>query len=104
VASNQQRGTARKRQPTPPTVELIVKRGALRRFDRLKKATADLPVTVSWDRRLAERRRTSEDVDGDRRRTDRRQKAPFTWDTADFVVVAKRRTEKPRRTRVKSNS
>ena len=30
--------------------------GALRRFDKLKHATAELPVKLSWDRRLGERR------------------------------------------------
>jgi hypothetical protein len=62
-------------------IELIVRRGALRRFDRLKKSTADLPVKVSWDRRQAS-------SPGDDRPTkERRKEPPFTWTVADFVVV-----------------
>ena len=75
------------------SVQLIVRRGARERFQKLKKKTADLPVEVAWDRRKQERRRaTGEDGDDERRKTDRRQKPPFTWELSDFVVV-----EKPRR-------
>jgi hypothetical protein len=59
----------------------------LKRFDSLKKATADLPVTLTWDRRLAERRTESSGATEERRRTDRRQKPQFTWELADFVVI-----------------
>ena len=31
-------------------IELIVRRGAIRRFHKLKEKTADLPVEVMWDR------------------------------------------------------
>jgi hypothetical protein len=42
------------------------------------------------------------DVPRDRRATDRRQKPPFTWDLADFVVVAPAEGQKtPRRGKVK---
>ncbi|MGH9253805.1 MAG: hypothetical protein ACRD3C_04465 [Vicinamibacterales bacterium] len=79
----------RKRQtpPAPSRVELIVRRGALRRFDRLKHATADLSVKLSWDRRLHERRTSAGQVERERRQTDRRKAPPFTWKAADFVVV-----------------
>ena len=73
----------------PDIVELVVRRGALRRFDKLKTAVADLPVKLSWDRRLDERRTDTSDVGQERRKTDRRKRPPFTWDTADFVVVRK---------------
>src|SRR5688572_19503783 len=33
-----------------------VRRGALRRFDQLKQKSAHLPVEITWDRRLGERR------------------------------------------------
>jgi hypothetical protein len=82
-----------------PVVELIVRRGALKRFDSLKQNTADLPVKLSWDRRLQERRRAATGVEREARRIDRRKKPPFTWDVADFVVVeppARRRTQKRR--------
>jgi hypothetical protein len=83
------RKRSRKRKSATPIAELIVRRGALRRFDKLKQATADLPVRVSWDRRLEERRSAATDVARDRRRKDRRKPPPFTWDVADFLVVAK---------------
>jgi hypothetical protein len=77
---------------TPEPVVLIVRRGALRRFDILKRKTADLPVEVSWDRRVGNPRPSGQN---DRRaKTDQRQKPPFTWDTADFVVVDPRRGRK----------
>jgi hypothetical protein len=80
---------SRKRKSAAPIAELIVRRGALRRFDKLKRATADLPVSVSWDRRLEDRRTSATDVSRERRRKDRRKPPPFTWDVADFLVVAK---------------
>jgi hypothetical protein len=75
------------------TVKLIVRRGAVERFKKLKKKTGDLPVEVSWDRRKEERRRKAPSGSAtERRKADRRQKPPFTWELSDFVVV-----EKPRR-------
>ena len=68
-------------------IELVVRRGALWRFNALKKKTADLPVTVVWDRRQTDRRKSPGGVQGERRAADRRQKPPFTWEVADFVVV-----------------
>jgi hypothetical protein len=84
---------------------LIVRRGALRRFDALKRKTAKLPVVVTWDRSEEERRNekraggqgagdrakeaggTGKGAVSDRRRADRRQTPPFTWELADFVLV-----------------
>ena len=60
-------------------LQLFVRRGALRRFDRLKSDTADLPVTVEWDRRQGS--------PPDAPKVDRRNKPPCTWELADFVVV-----------------
>ena len=77
----------RRRSANSPIVELIVRRGALRRFDKLKSATGEMPVKLTWDRRLRERRASGNAVGEDRRQTDRRKKPPFTWNTADFVVV-----------------
>jgi hypothetical protein len=69
-------------------VGIIVRRGALRRFDALTQKTEELPVAVSWDRRQADRRASSHPVqDNDQRTTERRQKPPFTWEAADFVVL-----------------
>jgi hypothetical protein len=73
-----------------PIAEIIVRRGALRRFDRLRRDASTVPVEVSWDRRVS---------DGDAPpRAERRGPPPFTWDTADFIVV-----DKPKRRRRKSD-
>jgi hypothetical protein len=68
-------------------VRIIVRRGALRRFDALVSKTSELPVEVSWDRRKEDRRASSEAAPVERRSNERRKKPPFTWDLADFVVV-----------------
>ena len=66
----------------PSALEIIVRRGALRRFAAFKRKTSHLPLKVSWDRRVAtpEERRPSG-------APERRQQLPFTWDLADFVLV-----------------
>lgn len=88
--------TKRKRATVPSTaepdatsqpIELVVRRGALWRFNTLKRKTAELPVKVLWDRRQADRRTEPHEQGGERRTTDRRQPPPFTWEVADFVVV-----------------
>jgi hypothetical protein len=68
-------------------VKIIVRRGALRRFDALVRKTANLPVEVCWDRRTEDRRASSEAPSIERRSNDRRKAPPFTWDVAGFVVV-----------------
>ncbi len=68
-------------------VRMFVRRGALRRFDRLKLATKELPVTVEWDRREEERRTATEKTAADARKAERRSDPSFTWKVADFVVV-----------------
>jgi hypothetical protein len=78
----------------PKPIRMVVRRGAIRRFNALKDKTAELPVEVSWDRRLADRRVAPGDIAGERRGTDRRQAPSFTWDLADFVVVEES-TDKP---------
>ena len=59
----------------------------MRRFDALKTKTAELPVVITWDRRLTDRREEESGVTRNRRRIERRRKPPFTWDLADFVVI-----------------
>ena len=66
---------------TPP-VTLVVKRGALRRFDRLKQATRELDAEVIWDRRASDRG-TGAQAEPSK---NRRKAMPSTWDLADFVV------------------
>ena len=68
-------------------VRIFVKRGALWRFHRLTRDAKTLSVSVEWDRRLEDRRTAETPVPDDQRREDRRAVAPFTWDTAQFVVV-----------------
>jgi hypothetical protein len=72
-----------------------VKRGALRRFDQLASKSANLPVEVKWDRRLSERRSDSTAGTNERRRRDRRQTPPFTWDAADFLVEGDHSGQQP---------
>ena len=79
-------------------IEIVVRRGSLRRFDALKTRTAELPVVVTWDRRVNARREEEETGGkGSRRYAERRRTPPFTWDLADFVVVEppKRRKSAP---------
>jgi len=66
---------------------IVVRRGALRRFDAMTRKTADLPVEVTWDRRTGQRRASEDTAGVDRRSGDRRKEPPFTWQVADFVVV-----------------
>jgi hypothetical protein len=68
-------------------VRMFVRIGALKRFHFLKKKTADLPVSVEWDRRRTERRSGDQPDAPGTRGAERRGTPPFTWDTADFVVV-----------------
>ena len=65
---------------------LVVRRGALRRFDRLKQATQELPAEVIWDRR-AEGRGADPGASGVAPAENRRNATPSTWDLADFVVT-----------------
>ncbi len=66
-------------------ITLVVRRGALRRFHKLQKETANLPVVVTWDRRQSEEPRESAS-DGDTPE-ERRKQPSFTWELADFAVV-----------------
>ena len=89
--------SARRRRAAADTkkgpVEIVVRRGAIRRFDALKTRTSDLPVVVTWDRRTADRG-DDEATDAKRGQTERRRKPPFTWDVADFVVVEQAKSRK----------
>jgi hypothetical protein len=99
----------RRRSPAPKKepLEIVVRRGARRRFEKLKTQTSELPVVVTWDRRKTDRRASTTrshrmEVPRDRRASDRRQKPPFTWDLADFVVVTPGDGQKtPRRKKAK---
>ena len=77
--------TASRRPAAPRTkkgaVEIVVRRGAMRRFDALKTRTTELPVVLTWDRRTDHRRdaAASAGVKRDRRENERRRQPPFTW-------------------------
>lgn len=73
-----------KRDGSSPLVRIFVKIGALRRFHLLSQKTADLPVEVAWDRRRGNGDGAGRTPEG---QPDRRQKPPYTWEAADFVVV-----------------
>ena len=91
---------AKKSEERAVWIELIVRRGALRRYHKLKEQTAALPVKIAWDRRKGERRASSDRPESERRTSDRRQKPPFTWDLSDFVVVEREtKKAKPRKKR-----
>ena len=84
----------RKRPATPPSIkrktpalQIVVRKGALRRFALLNEKRGELPVAVLWDRRAGDRRTESARTAGERRRAERRQEPPFTWTAAEFVVV-----------------
>jgi hypothetical protein len=74
--------------PAPGRIELIVRHGALRRFEMLRDKSVGLPVVVRWDRRKAASHPDAAPAEArEPRRLERRQSSPYTWDVADFVVV-----------------
>ena len=75
------------RKQVTPTLQIVVRRGALRRFALLNEKRGELPVAVLWDRRSGDRRTESDRPVGERRRAERRREPPFTWTAAEFVVV-----------------
>jgi hypothetical protein len=79
------------------SVTLIVKRGALRRFDRLKREAAEFPVDVMWDRRQGQRRNAASHSTPEKRKRERRQPPAFTWEVADFVVAEDARTTRKKK-------
>jgi hypothetical protein len=74
------------KKPESP-ITLVVRRGALRRFDKLQKETANLPVVVQWDRRADDRQEPGESGEASPTAVDRRKQPSFTWELADFLVV-----------------
>src|SRR4051812_37310407 len=71
-------------------LRIFVRRGALRRFHKLKQDAEGLPVEVDWDRRASERRAEAEKPasnPAEQRQSERRREPPFTWVAGEFVVV-----------------
>jgi hypothetical protein len=87
ASQRRRRPVASSKKPEP--IEIVVRRGAMRRFDALKTRTSELPVVVTWDRRTNDGRDDDKTAAGAQsaRHEERRRKPPFTWDLADFVVV-----------------
>jgi len=77
------------------SLRIFVKRGALWRFNRLRRDARKLPISVEWDRRKEDRRAAEAPVQEDQRKEDRRRSVPFTWNIAEFVVVDERRESCP---------
>ena len=69
------------------SLRIFVKRGALWRFNRLSRDAEKLQIAVEWDRRKEDRRGSAAPVAADQQKEDRRGTPPFTWETAEFVVV-----------------
>jgi hypothetical protein len=83
-------------------LELVVRRGALRRYRQLKEKTRAWPVKILWDLRKSDRRmapappeKEDEQQSGapreEQRKGERRQAPPYTWDVADFLVIGRPR-------------
>lgn len=70
--------------PAPPCL-VVVRRGERDLYERLV-TIARASVTVVWDRRLADRRKTASTAAPDRRRQDRRQSPSSTWGQGFLVV------------------
>ncbi|HEY7142360.1 MAG TPA: hypothetical protein VIE44_19875 [Methylomirabilota bacterium] len=72
-----------------PTAMIVVRSGAVDRFAALRSAFAPEGVDVMWDRRLGDRRRSSDPSSpgAERRRRDRRGPEPASWSLLDFLVV-----------------
>lgn len=82
------------------SLRIFVRRGALRRFAKLKREASNLPLAIEWDRRTADRRNETAAVapgdgaalplgppEGGPHIPERRNEPPFTWKLADFVLV-----------------
>jgi hypothetical protein len=81
---------------------MIVRRGAVPRFEALKEKTRHLNVEVVWDRREGNGPdAAAAAVKRDQEFADRRGDPPFTWKVADFVVVVPRSTRAKRPKRAK---
>ena len=75
----------RQARPAPPCL-VLVRRGERDLHERLTAIARD-SVTVIWDRRQSQRRRTDRPTAAECRRQDRRQQPPPTWATLGFLVV-----------------
>jgi hypothetical protein len=67
---------------------VIVRRGHFATFELLTRAFADdTSVQIIWDRRMSERRQTSDGPgNGERRRNDRRRVPPMQWGQVNYMI------------------
>jgi hypothetical protein len=72
---------------------MVVQRGDHDRFGFLRSTFGDRPVEVMWDRRLSDRRTTSDGPDVDRRASDRRRTPPTSWNNLGFLVARSARVQ-----------
>jgi hypothetical protein len=74
--------------PDPRLV--IVRRGHFATFELLTRTFAGDPsVQIIWDRRVAERRRSTDRAGaGDRRRSDRRREPPPQWGQMNYMIAS----------------
>ena len=68
------------------SLRIFVKRGALWRFNRLRRDAQKLAISVEWDRRKEDRRAAEAPVEEEQRREDRRGSAPFSTRCATRCV------------------
>jgi hypothetical protein len=68
---------------------MVVQRGDHDRYRFLSSTFGDRPVQVMWDRRVSDRRRSSDDPThpAERRSGDRRHNPPTSWDNLGFLVA-----------------
>lgn len=66
---------------------MVVQRDHHDRFRFLRSTFIDRSVQVVWDRRTADRRRSSEGPAVDRRSGDRRHDPPSSWGNLGFLVA-----------------
>ena len=73
----------------PVNQVFIVRRGSTERFRALKETFGVPPVsaTITWDRRLGDRRRRAQVAASDRRHAERRGPEPSSWSALDFLVT-----------------
>src|SRR3990172_1701146 len=72
---------------TPARYVAIVQRGKEETFQILQKRFGNKDVEVIWDRRVGSRRTGYAGVVPERRRQERRARAPITWGALGFLLV-----------------
>lgn len=68
---------------------VIVRRGHFATYELLNRTFADdMSVQIVWDRRMGERRQTTDGPgNGERRRSDRRRTPPMQWGQLNYMIA-----------------